>query len=73
MKPAVLKTFGYLISIVSVFLLGFAAWPGAAEAELLPLLVAGMATSIGGMACRWWSYETERRTDRTHKRQERAE
>lgn len=61
MKPATLKTVGYLISTLSVGLLGAAAWPGAKDAGLLPALVLGMTASVAGMACRWASYETEAR------------
>lgn len=61
MKPAVIKSIGYLISTLSVVLLGIAAWPGARDAHLLPLLVAGMAASCLGMACRWRSYQIEER------------
>lgn len=60
MKPEHLKTAGYLVSSVSVLLLGWVAWPGAAKAGLAPALVLGMAASIVGMGCRWWSYEMER-------------
>lgn len=64
MKPVTLKTLGYLISTISVGLLGAAAWPGAAEAGLLWALVAGMIASVAGMACRWTSYEVEARRER---------
>jgi len=56
-----IKTAGYLISCASVALLGVSAWPGAEKAGLLPALLMGMAASILGMACRWYSYEIERR------------
>ncbi len=58
-KPSTLKTAGYLISTASVGLLGVAAWPGASKAGLQPVLLLGMATSIAGMALRWWSYQVE--------------
>jgi hypothetical protein len=61
MTPAKLKTLGYLVSTASVVLLGIAAWPGAERAGLLHILVLGMATSVAGMACRWLSYEIEKR------------
>ena len=60
MTPATLKTTGYLISTLSVLLLGAASWPGAARAGLVPVLLLGMATSIAGMACRWRSYAIEK-------------
>ncbi len=61
MTPETVKTLGYGISCVSVFLLGAAAFPGASKAGLLPALFAGMATSILGMGMRWCSYELEKR------------
>ena len=62
MRPETLKTIGYLVSCVSVALLGLAAYPGAAKAHLAPALFAGMGTSVAGMALRWSSYEVERRS-----------
>jgi hypothetical protein len=54
------KALGYLVSIVSVFVLGAVAWPGPDEPKWhLPLLIAGMATSIIGMACRYKSHLDE--------------
>jgi hypothetical protein len=61
MWPESIKTTGYLISCVSVALLGVAAYPGAEKAGLAPALFAGMATSVIGMALRWLSYEVEKR------------
>ena len=61
MTPWGLKTAGYLVSTVSVMLLGAAAWPGAERAGLEPVLVLGMATSVLGMASRWYSYHLEKR------------
>jgi hypothetical protein len=61
MRPESIKTTGYLVSCVSVILLGLTAYPGAAKAGLLPHLFAGMATSLIGMALRWLSYEVEQR------------
>jgi hypothetical protein len=61
MRPEVIKTIGYLVSCVSVALLGIAAYPGAQNAGLAPALFAGMATSVIGMALRWFSYEVEKR------------
>jgi heme/copper-type cytochrome/quinol oxidase subunit 2 len=59
--PFVLKTCGYLISSFSVIALGVAAWPGAADADLLAWLVAGMIASIAGMVFRWSSYYLDKR------------
>ena len=55
------KLIGYLISSVSVLLLGAAAMPGAEDGGWkLPALIAGMATSILGMACREYSHRQEK-------------
>ena len=61
LKPPAIKTFGYLVSCVSVALLGVAAFPGAQKAGMLPALFGGMALSIIGMGLRWLSYEVEQR------------
>jgi len=56
------KALGYLISIVSVFVLGAVAWPRPDEPKWhLPVLIVGMATSIIGMACRYKSHLDEQR------------
>ena len=56
------KGLGYLISIVSVVLLGAIAWPKASEPSwYAPVLVAGMATSIIGMGCRYKAHLDQRR------------
>ena len=48
------KGLGYLISIMSVLLLGTVAWTkDNAPWWYYPVLVLGMATSILGMACRY--------------------
>ncbi len=52
-RPAVIKTSGYLISSVSVMLLGVVSWKSASEKPLL------LACLIGGMICRWVSYQME--------------
>jgi hypothetical protein len=59
-----LKACGYLVSTVSVALLGLAAWPGAEKAGLVPFLVAGMLTSAAGMALRWISHVLDGRRAR---------
>lgn len=52
-----LKGLGYLVSTVSVMLLGIVAWKGAKEAPwLLACLIAGMAASVAGMGLRWLSH-----------------
>jgi hypothetical protein len=51
------KALGYLISIVSVFFLGAVAWTKENPPSWYHLvLVAGMATSIIGMGCRYYSH-----------------
>ena len=56
------KGLGYLVSIVSVFLLGAIAWPQpGAPSSHLPLLIAGMAASIIGMACRYKAHIDQQR------------
>lgn len=56
------KGLGYLVSIASVFLLGAVAWPKDGEPGwYLPLLIAGMATSILGMAFRYKAHLDEQR------------
>lgn len=57
-----LKGVGYLISTVSVILLAVVSWPHAKESTILAgCLIAGAATSLIGMFCRWLSYEIEKR------------
>jgi hypothetical protein len=56
------KSFGYLNSMASVFLLGAIAWPQANDpAWHAPVLIAGMALSIVGMGLRFRSYQAEKR------------
>jgi hypothetical protein len=56
------KGLGYLVSMLSVFLLGAIAWPKPDDpAWHLPALLAGMATSILGMAFRYKSHLDELR------------
>ncbi len=56
-----LKCAGYLISTISVLLLGAVAWTAtAAQPAMRILLVLGMATAIAGMFLRWLSYRHER-------------
>lgn len=59
------KGMGYLVSTLSVVLLGIVAWQGASENRLLMLcLVAGMATSILGMTLRWISHRIDQKDKR---------
>jgi uncharacterized membrane protein YccC len=56
------KGFGYLISILSVFLLAAGSIKNAAQDPLLLVcLLAGMATSIAGMVLRYLDYRREQR------------
>jgi hypothetical protein len=51
------KGLGYLVSILSVFLLGAIAWPTATEPRWhMPVLIAGIATSICGMGFRYLAH-----------------
>jgi hypothetical protein len=62
-KPGLdFKAAGYLVSIVSVFLLGAVAWPSRSEPDWHKLvLIAGMATSILGMGLRYLAHLKQRR------------
>jgi hypothetical protein len=56
------KGLGYLTSILSVFFLGAIAWPGPRDPSWhAPVLAAGMATSILGMALRYKSHLDQQR------------
>jgi hypothetical protein len=57
-----IKTCGYLVSTVSVLLLGIVSWKGTQSEPLLrTCLCAGMAASIAGMILRWASYQIEKK------------
>ena len=56
------KGLGYLTSILSVFLLGAVAWPKPEDPKWhMIVLLAGMATSILGMAFRYKSHLDQQR------------
>ena len=56
------KGLGYLVSILSVFLLGAIAWPKAEDPKWhIAVLIAGMATSILGMAFRYKAHLDQQR------------
>lgn len=56
------KGLGYLVSIASVLLLGAIAWPTPDEpAWHMPVLIAGVATSILGMAFRYKAHLDQQR------------
>jgi len=57
-----LKGLGYLVSILSVILLGITAWKSASEQPLLfACLILGMLSSITGMGLRWMSHRLEQK------------
>ncbi|HEV2817846.1 MAG TPA: hypothetical protein VGW40_11585 [Allosphingosinicella sp.] len=54
------KGLGYLVSTLSVILLGIVAWKSASEQPLLlACLVLGMAASVVGMGLRWISHRID--------------
>lgn len=56
------KGLGYLVSILSVFLLGVIAWPKPDDPRWhVPVLIIGMATSIAGMALRYKAHLAQQR------------
>jgi hypothetical protein len=67
------KGLGYLVSICSVFLLGAIAWPKPQDPRWhLPVLIAGMVTSILGMAFRYTAHlKQQREIKRTKAKAER--
>jgi len=57
-----MKGLGYLVSTVSVLLLGLVAWPGPDEPRWkASVLVAGMAASVVGMFLRFLSHRRQER------------
>jgi hypothetical protein len=59
---SVLKGLGYLVSTLSVILLGVVSWKSASEQPLLFLcLVLGMLASVAGMSLRWISHRLEQK------------
>ena len=62
------KGLGYLVSIVSVLILGTVAWPKSdAPWWQLPAVILGMATSIIGMGFRYKAHLDEQREIRKAK------
>jgi hypothetical protein len=62
------KAAGYLVSIVSVFLIGAVAWPGPQDPSWAKgVLIAGMATSIIGMGLRYVAHLKEQKEIRKAK------
>jgi hypothetical protein len=57
-----LKGLGYLVSTMSVILLGIVAWKSASEQPLLfACLILGMLASVTGMGLRWISHRIEQK------------
>jgi hypothetical protein len=55
------KAMGYLVSSISVILLGVTSWNSAKDKPLiLTCLIAGMALSVCGMALRWHSHQRDK-------------
>ena len=62
MDANLLKTVGYLISTLSVALLGVVAWVSAeGDTGLRIAVLVGVASSVAGMFLRWLSYQAEER------------
>jgi len=60
-SPNIIKTTGYLISTLSVILLGILSLKAARESPLLmACLIGGMLCSMLGMALRWLSYQIDK-------------
>jgi hypothetical protein len=67
------KGLGYLISTISVLLLGIVSWKSASEHPwLLACLIAGMAASAVGMTLRWISHRIEQKEKEAIERQANA-
>jgi hypothetical protein len=56
------KGFGYLVSTLSVVLLGIVAWKSASGQPLLfACLILGMIASVAGMTLRWISHRIDQK------------
>jgi hypothetical protein len=56
-----MKTVGYLVSTLSVVLLGIVSFKSCKDDPwLMAALVGGMITSVTGMACRWLSHRRDK-------------
>ena len=63
--PLILKSLGYLVSILSVLLLGAVAWESVADDPAMrACLILGMLTSMFGMGLRWASFFVDQRERR---------
>lgn len=59
-RPNKIKTSGYLVSTVSVVLLGIVSWKSAQANPLMAVcLIGGMLASVAGMFLRWLSYQLD--------------
>jgi len=69
------KGLGYLVSALSVVLLGIVSWKSASEQPLLfACLILGMAASVAGMGLRWISHRIgEKEKARIESKAERGE
>nr|WP_295370435.1 hypothetical protein [uncultured Sphingosinicella sp.] len=66
MQANLLKTVGYLISTVSVLMLGWVAWSTVEEDPALRIaILVGVGASIGGMLLRWLSYQMREREEKS--------
>ncbi len=62
MQANLLKTIGYLISTLSVALLGLVAWSTIPDDRALRFaVIAGVLASVTGMLMRWLSYQIDAR------------
>lgn len=60
-----IKTAGYVVSTLSVVLLGAVSWQAAsASPVLMSCLIVGMLASAAGMVLRWISYQVQEREER---------
>lgn len=60
-RANLIKSSGYLISTVSVILLGIVSWKAAQQSPILmSCLIAGMVLSCLGMLLRWTSYQVDK-------------
>ena len=60
-RANIIKTTGYLVSALSVLLLGVVSWKAAQEnTTLMVCLIGGMLCSLLGMAMRWLSYQVDK-------------
>lgn len=56
------KGLGYLVSTISVLLLGIVAWKSASEQPMLFVcLIGGMISSVAGMTLRWISHRIDQK------------